>query len=148
MLTLAVLASLGCSPASTPTPTSTPTTTPTPTPPGPLGPPPGPQPAQPLSGLCGDAGPEPCLPLPQYLAKLRSTQCPRKDNPTPPKQSACGGFTVVDEDYGVVGYSRYFDANGALVAGVAHVYEHGTSQAFGPVPACTPTAPKPVCAAP
>jgi hypothetical protein len=47
---------------------------------------------------------------------------------------------MVEVDYGIVGYSRFFDRTEKLVGAVAHLYEYGQNQRFGAVPECAPSA--------
>ena len=99
---------------------------------------------KPLAELCAGDRDGRCATLAEHLAELRASQCSGK-NPTPPTTRACGSGVAVDVDYGIVGYTRFFDAKGVLVGGVAHVYEYRRSERYGVVPECAPGDPNPVC---
>lgn len=102
-----------------------------------------------LDAFCGGKTTPPCPTLAEHLAALRAKDCPNVEKSHNEfKLSTCGAFTRVDSDYGIVGYSRWFDARGVLVAGAAHVYEHRTENVYGTVPSCTPSRPSSVCGPP
>jgi hypothetical protein len=98
----------------------------------------------PLSQLCPTA--KPCPTLAEHLAALRAKDCAGSP-PNSFKSMTCGAYTLVESDYGIVGYWHYFGASGVLVGAIAHSYEHGGGQIYGAVPTCTPGPPSSVCGA-
>ncbi len=103
--------------------------------------------SQPLASFCGGEATGRCPTLAEHLAELRAKDCPNV--PTSHnkfEQRPCGALTRVDTDYGIVGYSRWFDAAGTLVAAAAHVYEHRTEVTYGTIPTCAAGPSVPVCA--
>jgi hypothetical protein len=128
------------------TPTPAPTTSVAPA--GPL--PPAEASAHPLAEYCGGATSQPCPKLRAAVASLRA-QCPEAGSgpsAEPPFWTApCGAYTVVQSDFGIVGYVQYFDGSGVVVGAIANVYEHGVVTRFGTVPACTQGAITSLCSA-
>lgn len=102
----------------------------------------------PLEAFCGGSATQRCPTLTEHLAELRAKDCPEvATSHNTYVTRPCGAFTRVDTDYGIVGYSRWFDGAGKLVAAAAHVYEHRTEAIYGPVPSCAAAAGSPVCEA-
>lgn len=106
---------------------------------------PGVQP-NPLESFCGGSTTPRCPTLAEHLAEIRTKDCPNvATSHNRFVMFACGAFTRVDSDYGIVGYSRWFDGKGTLVGAVAHVYEHQTEAVHGQIPSCEPAPASPVC---
>jgi hypothetical protein len=99
-----------------------------------------------LDEFCGGPRGEPCPSLTEHLAALQ-LQCKAGNGNPSPTVLRSGGFTVTYVDFGIVGYSRFFDSNGVLVGAIAHVYEYSQTRHYGAVPDLPTAAATPVCEA-